>query len=134
MEMKGDLVERFLGDSFKAIRVWAKKTEAFDEDFNILFRPEDAMFISLLDHLMRYARRRGYDICLAEGGSRLIAHSIAYAYLPSTVDFEDVVDELEMKLADQGVPEEEIGECIKILEELLERLGERIKLLTIEVE
>lgn len=132
--MKKDLVDRFMEDSFKAIRRWAKRTEAFDEEFNILFRPEEAMYISLLDHLVRYARRRGYDKCLAEGGSRLLAHTIAYAYLPSTVDFEDVVEELEMKLADQGVPEEEIGECIEALEELTDRLGERIRLIAVEVE
>jgi hypothetical protein len=127
-----DYVDRFIKDSIRAIKYWARKSEELGSEFHLFFRPDDVIFLSLLDYLMTKAEKRGYDICLSEAGSKIIAHTFAYGYHISEVEFDDIVEETEMKLYNLGVREEEIGECIETLVELKERLRDRIRVQVIE--
>ena len=122
-----DYLDKFIGDSIRAIRYWARRSEELGSEFDIFYRPDDVIFFSLLDYLMSKAEKRGYDICLAEAGSKIIAHTFAYGQHLNEAEFEDVLEETEMKLTNLGVKEEEIQDCIEVLVELRERLRDRIR-------
>jgi len=127
-----DYVDRFISDSIRAIKYWARMSEELGSEFNIFYRPDDVIFFSLLDYLMTKAEKRGYDICLSEAGSKIIAHTFAYGQHLNEAELEDVLEETEMKLYNLGVKDDEIYDCMETLVELRERLRDRIRVQVIE--
>lgn len=127
-----DYVDRFISDSIRAIKYWARRSEELGSEFDIFYRPDDVIFFSLLDYLMSKAEKRGYDICLSEAGSKIIAHTFAYGKHLNEAEFEDVLEETEMKLYNLGVKDDEIYDCMETLVELRERLEDRIRVQVIE--